>query len=95
MYSNQKKAQALSYTNIPGLQVTNDPNTTMDESFSSLDLPGGHVGSQPHSRKSTPNESNWMQQVDLNRLFRLFKKRPRKRYRVCNDKIIPLACDLL
>jgi len=59
-------------TNLPGLakqhQAQDKPPVYHQESFSSLDLPGGFVG-EPHSRKSTPNNGSWMQQVDLARLF--------------------------
>ena len=60
----------LMYSNIPGLGSSMGfPREGRQQSFSSLNLPGGHVGSQPHSRRSTPANGMWMERLDLTRLF--------------------------
>ena len=75
MYSNEMKARALSYSNIPdlgedfGSASSFGASLTQQQSFSSLNLPGGHVGSMPHSRRETPADGKWMQSLDLTRLF--------------------------
>ena len=71
----QALASSLMYSNIPGLTdsaAVPIPVLTAAErqaSFSSLSLPGGHVGSQPHSRRQTPADGRWMDTLDFTRLF--------------------------
>jgi hypothetical protein len=76
MYSNEMKARALSYSNIPDLgegfgggSSSSFGALTQQQSFSSLNLPGGHVGEMPHSRRETPADGKWIQNLDLTRLF--------------------------
>jgi hypothetical protein len=66
----------LSYSNIPDLgedfgggSSSSFGALTQQQSFSSLNLPGGHVGEMPHSRRETPADGKWIQNLDLTRLF--------------------------
>ena len=77
-YARGSTTEVVLSSNLPGLSAEKirarsaaAPNQEprRQESFSSLSLPGGHVGSEPHSRRQTPKDGGWVRGIDIGRLF--------------------------